>query len=910
MDYGKRGVHLRKKELNTVGSKLSRKVVLWIGLAVFVAIVAGCVFAAGLAYGAFMSILADTPTVKLSDVVAVGEATIVYDNQGNEIDQYVSESSNRIIVSAEEITPYLGLAFVAIEDERFYTHNGIDYKGILRAGWTYFQSGFSETQGASTITQQLLKNTVFTSWTEEGNNLIKKIKRKIQEQYLALEVTKSFEKDEILVRYMNVINLGQNTLGVEAAAQRYFGKSALDLTISECAVIACITQNPTGYNPISHPDNNARRRQDCLDKMLELGFITQAQYDEAVADTDDVYLRIAAYNESYTTSTTTTSGSYFSDAVYEQVREDLVSIAGYTESMAESLLLSGGLKIYSTMDPEIQAIADEEFENPDNWPTYTKWYVSTYALTITDDEGENHNFSKENFQTWYQSNVSKSFNLIFDSTDAAYEGLDLYKAAMFAELGLEETEENVTESISITAQPQAAIVIEDQTTGYVVAMVGGRGTKEGRRTLNRATSAGSSPGSTFKVLASFAPALDSAGMTLATVYLDAAFNYNDGTAVKNWYTTGYRGICSIRDAITQSLNIIAVKNITVITPQLGYDYLINFGITTLTDGVATSSGVLTDVNQSLALGGVTYGVSPYELNAAYAAIANGGVYVTPKLYTQVVDSDGNVVLDNTEPTSRRVIKETTAYLLTSAMQDVLSSSSGTGGAAKFSGQAIAGKTGTTSNNVDVWFVGYTPYYTATVWSGYDNNVSMVSSGNDKETNTAKYLFKSIMSRIHEDLEYKDFEKPDGIVSVTICTQSGKLPIEGVCDSCLKTEYFAEGTQPTETCDVHYSGPVCAYDGLPASSECPFKTTGILTLDLIEDSSLISGSTVITENEDGTTTMTTPATSITYCQHNAEFYLQANAEELIAAQQAQLTAAQQAALEAEAAAAAESEEPLG
>lgn len=835
-----------------------------------------CGVSAGM--GAFMGILSATPTIRLSDVVASGQATIVYDSEGNELDQYVSSNSNRIQVTMDQVPKYLGQAFVAIEDERFYQHNGVDVKGMLRAAYQFVKTGGQETQGASTITQQLLKNTIFTSWTSEGNNKIKKIKRKIQEQYLALEISKYYSKDDILLNYMNAINLGQNTLGVEAASQRYFGKSCSDLTLSECAVIASITQNPSYYNPLRYPEHNQKRRKKCLENMLDLNFISQEEYDEAIADTEDVYNRIGLY-DTHLQESDSAAGSYFSDAVYEQVKEDLIE-AGYSDTMAENLLTSGGLRIESTMDPTIQKIMDEEFANPDNYNPLTKWYLS-YALTITDSSGEKHNYSKENMMTWFKANSDKSFNLIFSSQDDATAAIETYRNAMLAELGLGSDYDKYEESISMTAQPQVAMVVEDQSTGYVVALVGGRGTKEGRRTLNRATDALRSPGSTFKVLSSFAPALDSAGKTLATVYNDAPFNYADGTPVNNWYKTGYRGIQSIREAIRESLNIIAVKNQTVVTPQLGYDYLLNFGFTTLTDGVIINGKNYTDVNQTIALGGLTYGVSPYELNAAYAAIANQGLYVEPKLYTRVTDPDGNVILDNTSPQSRQVIKETTAFLLTDAMVDVVTT--GTGARARFDGMAIAGKTGTSTDYHDVWFSGYTPYYTATVWTGYDNNVGMSTSSKNNESNISKTMWKAVMKRIHENLPNTQFPTPAGIVQVEICTQSGKLPVPGLCDGNTRTEYFEEGTEPTESCDIHYQGNICAYDNLPASAECPFWYYGTGTFPLAEDEALIEGSTVITENADGTQTVNTPQTR-SRCQHDAAFFANPDYETVLNQQQ--------------------------
>lgn len=881
MNYGKKGVRAKQKALNSKAVKWQRKILLSIVELCLIALIGIGICGVSAGIGIFKGILASTPNIRLGDVVASGQATVVYDCEGNEIDQYVSTNSNRLRVeSMDELPDYLGKAFVAIEDERFYQHNGIDFKSIIRAGWQFLKTGGAETQGGSTITQQLLKNTIFTGWTSEGNNKIKKIKRKLQEQYLALEISKYYSKDQVLLEYMNAINLGQNTLGIEAASKRYFGKSASDLTLSEAAVIACITQNPSGYNPIRHPEANAKRRKTCLENMLRLEFITKAEYDEAIADTDAVYERIGLYDVDYRDNTNTTSGSYFSDALYEQVLDDLMNIAGYNNTMAQKLLTSGGLKIESTMDPSIQKIADAEFANPDNFPENVKWYLD-YALTIEDNSGEKHNYSKENMMTWFKENGQSSFNLIFSSQDALYEAIDKYRSAMMTSLGVTETSENYEETISITPQPQAAMVIEDQSTGYVVAMVGGRGNKEGRRTLNRAMDAARSPGSTFKVLAAFAPALDSAGQTLATVYNDAPFNYDDGTPVSNWYKTGYRGINSIRTAIRDSMNIIAVKTLTVITPQLGYDYLLNFGFTTLTDGKIVGDQLFTDVRQPMALGGLTVGVTPYELNAAYAAIANQGTYVEPKLYTRVLDSDGNVLLDNTSPYSRQVLKETTAFLLTSAMEDVVTK--GTGTRAKFDGMSIAGKTGTSTKTVDVWFSGYTPYYTCTVWTGYDNNVGMSSSSANNEANISKLLWKAVMKQIHENLPNQQFPVPEGIVQMEVCSQSGKLPVPGFCDGYVVSEYFAEGTEPTESCDIHYEGELCAYDHLPASPECPFKTYGRAQLPLVEDASLISGSTMVTENPDGTLTYVTPPTN-SHCQHDASFFANPDYESILNNQQ--------------------------
>lgn len=864
MNYGKKGVRVKQKELNSKSKKWGRKIAFTCVKVVLVGIIAVGILGVSAGIGAFKGIIASAPDIDVSDVAPVGFSTFVYDCEGNKVDKLVAANSNRIPVTMDKIPQYLADAFVAIEDERFYEHNGIDLKGILRAGYTFVKSGFRRAEGASTITQQLLKNTIFTNWVNE-DGLIEKLQRKFQEQYLALEITKKLSKEEILLRYMNTINLGQNTLGVEAAAQRYFNKHVQDLTLSECAVIAAITQNPSKWNPISHPENNAERRERVLTKMLEQGMISQAEYDEAMAD--DVYSRIQEVNIAVASDSVS---SYFTDSLAEEVYQDLINEAGYSATQASSMLYSGGLRIESTLDPQIQEIADRIFADPDMYPEDTKWYLN-YDLTVKNENGDYTNYSKEKMMRWFVENEDKTFNLIFDSIDDAYAAIDTFKAAVIGE-----TDELIAENYYLTPQPQVSLTIIDQCTGNVVAMVGGRGAKTGSRTLNRATDSTRQPGSTFKVLSTYAPALDSAGMTLATVFNDAPFNYNDGTPVRNWYTTGYEGISSIRKGIWHSMNIVTVKCLTQITPKLGFDYLEDFGFTTMTE--------LDDCYQPMALGGVG-GVTNLELCAAYATIANGGYYNKPRLYTRVLDSDGNVILDHTTNETRQVLKETTAFLLTNAMQDTVTI--GTGTAVNFNkSMAIAGKTGTTTLNKDSWFVGYTPYYTAAVWVGYDNSIEMTSKD---EKNLAKKLWRAVMEEVHEDLPNESFPIPSGIVQAAVCSKSGKLPIEGLCDvaGCVVTEYFEDGTVPTETCDIHYIGDVCAYSNLPACADCPFKIpNSYLEKPLIEDISLLDGSTVITENPDGTVTTTLPATSNS-CPHNAEFFANPDSYSIIEQQRAEL-----------------------
>ena len=899
MNYSKKGIKERQKSLHASSHKWSKKLLLAVMNLMVLGILAIGVIGASAGIGVFKGIIDTAPSIENIDVTPTGFSTFVYDLEGNQIGKLIAQDSNRIPVAKDMIPENLAHAFVSIEDARFYEHNGIDIKGIIRAAYVGVSNGFRFTEGASTITQQLLKNNVFTNWTKE-DGFMDKIKRKIQEQYLAIELTKTMSKDDVLVNYMNTINLGQNTLGVQAASLRYFNKSVNTLTLSECAVIAGITQNPSKFNPISHPDNNAQRRQKVLNNMLEQGYITQTEYDEAMAD--DVYSRIQIVNAEVEEDSVNT---YFVDALTDDIMEDLMATGNYTETQAYTLLYSGGLKIYATQDPHVQEICDEAFSNEENYPEGTRWQLG-YELTTQDSNGNFENYSTEMYRQYFKE-MDSSFNLLYSSQEAAYDAIEQYKAAV-----MEPGEEVYGENITLTPQPQVSIVIEDQSTGYVVAMVGGRGQKEASRTLNRATDSKRQPGSTFKIVAVYAPALDSAGLTLATVMNDAPFNYANGRPVNNWWGSEYRGLNSLRTGIAQSMNIIAVKTLTQITPQLGFDYLKNFGFTTLVEREEITVGgktqVFSDIQQSLALGGITKGVTNEELTAAYASIANGGTYIKPKLYTKVLDHDGNVILDNTAPQSRQVIKETTAWLLTDAMVDVVTS--GTGASVNFGNMAIAGKTGTTSDYNDVWFSGYTPYYTASVWTGYDNNAKL-QKGNG-ERNLAKKLWRAVMSKVHEDLPSQSFQVPSGIVTATVCSQSGKLPIPGLCDGTLKTEYFAEGTVPTESCDVHYQGMVCPYSNLPACDTCPFKVEGVLTMTPVEDPSLQQGSgteapamaTQEVTNEDGTvSTITVPQTAQKTCIHTAEYMAQPGIETIIEQQRGEMAAASAAAQAAAAQAAA-------
>lgn len=777
MNYGKNNLSRRKKNISSkkrmkkkrVGVRFFKALVICILLLGVICVIGAGIFA--------KKIIDNTPAVTADDILPKGYTTNITDQNGTVLETLKDSDSNRVYKTYDEITAnseYLPHAFIAIEDERFYEHNGIDLQGILRAAFVGISNGFNFSEGASTLTQQLIKNNVFPDFVNE-ETFFDKVERKLQEQYLALQIEKEMSKEEIIEAYMNTINLGQGCLGVQTASTRYFNKDVADLTLSECAVIAAITQNPTRYDPVQNPDNNAERRERVLDNMLEQGYISQAEYDEAIADpVYDRILQTAAVTED------NSPYSYFTDALIEQVVKDLIDEKGYTETQAYNLLYSGGLTITSTQDTTIQQICDEETANPDYYPTTE--YGLEFALTIHRADGSVENYSKEQLKKYISDNIDSNNPLVFSSEEEALQAIESYKSTLNINT---EAGDVVDENYTITLQPQVSFVVMDQATGYVKAIVGGRGQKTGNRTLNRATDSTQQPGSCFKIISTYAPGLDLGEITLADTTVDKPYYYESGQEVNN-ANGRHIGTTTIRNAIKQSINTCAVRTLTeIVGLSTGYEYAKKFGISTLTDD---------DITQAMALGGLTNGVYNIDLTAAFASIANNGVYTEPILYTQVLDHEGNVLIDNTAPATHQVIKDSTAYLLTSAMEDVVRG--GTGTSARLDNMATAGKTGSTNDYADRWFCGYTPYYTAGIWGGYDENKSMSGMGS-----WHLRIWNAIMERIHDGLEYKDFEVPSSVVERTICTETGLLATSS-CPSI--TEYFDAENVATESCPGHAS----------------------------------------------------------------------------------------------------------
>jgi penicillin-binding protein 1A len=829
MDYSKKGIEYKQHYIKSTSRRLVSKTRITLFRLCIVAFIFLAIVGTFAGLGFTMGLVDSAPDISDINVMPTGFTTTVYDNEGNEIEHLVGAHANRVYVKLDELPDFVKYSFISIEDERFYKHKGIDVKGIFRAAKVGLTSG-SFSEGASTITQQLLKNQVFEGGRE--TDFGDRLKRKIQEQYLAIQLENKLNKDTILEYYLNSINLGSGTYGVQTAAKRYFNKDAKDLTLSEAATIAAIAQLPVYRNPITKPEGNASRRKEILDKMLDQGYCSEEEYNEAIAD--DVYTRIQSVNAE---QDTTSYYSYFIDELITQVLNDLQTKLGYTQAEASNLLYTGGLNIYTTQDPEIQKILDDVYSNEDNFPKMgVSYWELNYALSIqkNDEEKTTIHYHNNDLQEFYKDfkdpeglyvdDGNKKFSMLTTDKDDMQKKVDAFRDAM-----VEDGDTILGEKVTFTIQPQSSFVVMNQYNGQVAALIGGRGEKEGNRTLNRATNTKRQPGSTFKILSTYLPALDTKGFTLANVQDDSGpYYYPDPgkqKEVNNWTSTKkYEGLSTLRKAIYNSMNIVTVKTMVDVSPELGYEYLLKLGFTTLVKTRTEADGrVVSDINYSMALGGLTDGVSNLELTAAYAAIANGGIYTKPIFYTKILDHNGKVLIDN-KPKKEPVMKESTAWLLTSAMEDVVKIGTGKNLKLNAINMPVAGKTGSTSDYNDLWFSGYSPYYTATVWSGFDNNRTQTDRSYNRK------IWRTIMEQIHiqKNLETKDFTMPDSVVAAKICTKSGKLAVDGLCDkyeggNATKVEYFAKGTVPTEKCDIHVKTVICTESKALVTDNCPLQT---------------------------------------------------------------------------------------
>lgn len=627
--------------------------------------------------------------------------SVVIDSSGNEIAKIGSER-NRENVSIDKMPDDLKDAYISIEDQRYYNHIGIDIKRTGAAMLDYVKRFGNATFGGSTITQQLVKNL-----TGNTNNTIS---RKMEEWSKSITLEIFFSKEEILEAYLNIIYVGPNVYGVQMGSKYYFNKTVEELDLVECAYLAGINHSPNSYNPFREKDNSEKiktRTKTVLNKMLELGYISNKEYDEAVAKVEQGI----KFERGDVNIQNTVIYSYHTDALISELIKDISENKKVTETFAENYLYMANLKIHSTEDSGIQKTIENEFNK--------KQYI------LNSEDG------------------------------------------------------NKTS--------QAAMVIIDHNTGYVLGCVGGIGEKTISRGFNRATQAKRQTGSAIKPIAILAPAIEEKVITAASIFNDTQTTFNDGSeegySPENY--DNYLGEITVRSAVETSQNIPFVSMMELLTPKKSISYLNKMGISTLTKK---------DENLSLALGGLDKGMTPLETAAAYATIANDGVYIEPTFYTKIETSSGKNVLKSKQE-NRKVFSKQTAYIVKELLTQPVIGAYGTAKYCSIPNMDVAAKTGTTNENYDRWLCGFTPYYTSAVWFGFDINETISYNGN----NPAGIIWSNVMKSIHKDLKGKTFAKPDKIKMCTICGKTGKITNGNCKDTYI--EYFIDGTEP-ETCNVH------------------------------------------------------------------------------------------------------------
>ena len=719
---GKNGKKGKKDKFSNRHPKLMMAIKIFIVLFLLL-----CVIGAGIVAGMFFGLFGDDFEITKEEL-QIGTSNSVVVDQNGAVVANLSGDEKRKIITLEDMTEYLPKAYVAIEDERFYSHNGVDIKRTAGAILNTVFKG-SSSYGGSTITQQLVKNIT----KDDESSGLAGIFRKIKEWAKAYQVERMISKDQILELYLNILFVGGegNLHGVELGAEYYFNKSAKDLTLAECAYMAGINSSPMSYNPFDTSTDNTEKIKNktktVLDKMNELGYInSQEEYNAAIAEVDN------GLNFQKGTISSGSDYSYHTDAVIEQVVEQVMEEKQISRQLAENYVYSSGLTIYSTVDTSVQTRLEEEYKK--------EKYIKS---------GRDKN---------------KDGSLVNEHT-------------------------------------QSGMAIIDYKTGNVVGIAGGLGEKDAAG-WNRATHMRRQQGSAIKPIADVAPALEEGIITPATIYDDVKTNFGGNYEPKN-EGEDYDGLINIRQFIAVSHNIPALKIMKELSPSKSLEYLNKMGLSSLTQ---EADNVL-----SLAIGGSSNGSSPLEMAAAYGTIANDGVYITPTFYTKVVDASGNTVLTpNQEET--RVFSEQTAYITKTITQEPVTASNGTARYCAISGMDVAAKTGTTDDSYDRWLCGFTPYYAAATWFGYDTNEEVRGFSQ----NPAGQIWDAVMTDIHKNLANASFTKPSGIVEQTVCKRTGCLATTG-CTETYK-EIFSSNNLP-EKCQGHGSQLICSESGKVATDYC-------------------------------------------------------------------------------------------
>ena len=832
-------------------------------------LVLGIIMAAGIYVGI---VFTSAPEINTDDIYSMlSQRSVMYDSDGNEIENLYFSDGNRTIVKYDDIPEDMVNAVVSIEDKKFWSHNGFNFIRMVGAIKDSVFGG-GQISGTSTVTQQLARN-VYLSEIKSQRSL----SRKISEAYCTIVLEKNLTKEEIMEAYLNTIYLGFNSYGIQAASQAYFSKDVQDLDTLECAALAALPQSPDTYALIKADYYNTNtslpvlstidsvpylyngeiskdRRDAVIRNMADSGYITAEKETECLNDDLKSHMKIGI-------SSSNGLSSYFTDYTVEQLTDDIVSEYGVSRSDAQDMIYSGGLKIYTTMDSSIQAIVEDEFDDDSNYAgigyaktnssgdllddngdillyDYSHYFNSNDEFTLASDEYEMQSDGSMKilkgkrlniYETEVngEADVSIEFKGMYVSENSTFyfiesgalsipqgyktvdsDGNAIVSAQFFKDYpdffvqsgsGYVVSSENYSLKQK-TRQPQAAMVIMENETGEIKAMIGGRGTS-GKQLFNRATNP-RQPGSSIKPIAIYGPALqmsyeyekdgktmnldNSDGsnwgkyITAGSIINDAPLTFNGQTWPKNSYN-GYRGQMTFRTALQQSVNVCAVKIYQQIGPDYAASMLKKVGITTVDD-----EGDSNDLNPAaLALGGMTSGISPLELTAAYATFPNGGVYKSPISYTKVLNSKDEVLFEKSSE-GEQVYNEGVAWIMTDVLRTVVTEGIGSGAA--ISSQPVGGKTGTTDNNYDAWFAGFTPQYSAALWMGNDVNIDL-TAGSAKSAS----FWSNIMERVCADLPRGSFkEMPDNVVSV-----GGEYYTDGTYSKTGRTSTTTESESSTE-----------------------------------------------------------------------------------------------------------------
>ncbi len=780
MDYSRKKLRELKKENDRVRGSIENRFSM---LVLRLVLIAGVILAVLGTYRLLdfaRRVIGETPSIKLV-LQPVETATVILDMYGNETGSFSLSDLSREDVALEEVPEEVRQAFIDWLDDDFYERNGVQLADVLNIFLDEFQESSSRAE-PDTITERLIENTVYMNWTSGSRYDV--LAEQFQELVMASRLEQKYSKEWILEHYLNSALFGEDTVGIQAASKRYFGKDVSELTLSEGTVLAAIIGAPTDRDPLLDEEANAACRKEILEKMARLGHLDSERAAELSEDSVYRYLtgvsQMHASEEMEQGILSTAFGRLLKDSIIR----GLVSQHGYTQEQAELIFYHGGLTVYSSQDTEIQQIAEDAVSNEQNYPEesgYSLFFSGTYKKA----DGTIANYSELDMMDWMEYSGNGD-SLVFSSLKEAEKAEAVYQEYL-RDHGTE-----IAVKVTYTRQPQASAVVIEQQTGLVRAVVSRREdehTEETSQIFNRAADQYTNGGSMMNVLSVYGPALDSQYYTMSSVINDV-------------YGTGEKGVNSltIRDAIATQNDSAAANLFQAITRETSYESMLkyNFSYMKLEEDIGQRTEHMPAA-----------GVSNLELTAAYAAVASGGAYLEPMYYSSVWDESGEVLLTSGRE-ARTAMKDTTAYLLTSAMQDAVDH--GTASGIKLENIACAGQVGTGDDDDSSWCVAFTPKYTCGILSCYDAGNKLT------ESDYTMRIWSQIMVQINDD-EPAEFMMPEGIRQKRICLLSGKNAINGVCKGSY-VEYYAKGTESAEMCDLHETAVICKESGLLAGPDCP------------------------------------------------------------------------------------------